>query len=188
MNPETKSRLHRLHARRLRDLIECICQVRRTERPNSVVHVYMTQPAGLSEGDINSNEESLFVKEPLLPSTKTIANSPLLAGKSKQSYKQPWPQPNSSECRRVLRTAIVLQLTTFKNSRIAISCVELYEHRVALELYFGLPTLPRGQLPYYTVYRSGLTTTCGCHFGFVCKKKPTKLERFSSRFSREESS
>ena len=32
--------------------------------------------------------------------------------------------------------------------------------------------------------RSGLTTTCGCLFGFVCKKKPTKLERFS----REESS
>ena len=31
---------------------------------------------------------------------------------------------------------------------------------------------------------SGLTTTCGCLFGFVCKKKPTKLERFS----REESS
>ena len=32
--------------------------------------------------------------------------------------------------------------------------------------------------------RSGLTATCGCLFGFVCKKKPTKLERFS----REESS
>merc|ERR1712070_438957 len=32
--------------------------------------------------------------------------------------------------------------------------------------------------------RSGLTTTCGCLFGFVCKKRPTKLERFS----REESS
>ena len=32
--------------------------------------------------------------------------------------------------------------------------------------------------------RSGLTTTCGCLFGFVCKKKPTKLERFG----REESS
>ena len=136
----------------------------------------MTQPAGLSEGDINSNEESLFVKEPLLPSTKTIANSPLLAGKSKQSYKQPWPQPNSSECRRVLRTAIVLQLTTFKNSRIDISCVELYEHRVALELYFGLPTLPRGQLPYYTVYRSGLTTTCvDAILDLFARKSPRNL-------------
>ena len=31
---------------------------------------------------------------------------------------------------------------------------------------------------------SGLTTTCGCLFGFVCKNKPTKLERFG----REESS
>ena len=36
----------------------------------------------------------------------------------------------------------------------------------------------------YSFERSGLTTTCGCLFGFVCKKKPTKLERFS----REESS
>ena len=32
--------------------------------------------------------------------------------------------------------------------------------------------------------RSGLTTTCGCLFGFVHKKKPTYLERFI----REESS
>ena len=32
--------------------------------------------------------------------------------------------------------------------------------------------------------RSGLTTTCGCLFGFVYKKKPTYLERFI----REESS
>ena len=40
--------------------------------------------------------------------------------------------------------------------------------------------------PGETLHRecSGLTTTCGCLFGFVCKKKPTKLERFS----REESS
>ena len=28
--------------------------------------------------------------------------------------------------------------------------------------------------------RSGLTTTCGCLFGFVYKKKPTCLERFIS--------
>ena len=32
--------------------------------------------------------------------------------------------------------------------------------------------------------RSGLTTTCGCLFGFVYKRKPTHLERFI----REESS
>ena len=31
--------------------------------------------------------------------------------------------------------------------------------------------------------RSGLTTTCGCLFGFVCKKKPTQLERFSGEES-----
>ena len=29
--------------------------------------------------------------------------------------------------------------------------------------------------------RSGLTTTCGCLFGFVHKKKPTYLERFIRR-------
>ena len=31
--------------------------------------------------------------------------------------------------------------------------------------------------------RSGLTTTLGCLFGFVCKKKPTYLERFSRKES-----
>ena len=40
--------------------------------------------------------------------------------------------------------------------------------------------------PGETLHRecSGLTTTCGCLFGFVHKKKPTYLERFI----REESS
>ena len=32
--------------------------------------------------------------------------------------------------------------------------------------------------------RCAVVLTCGCLFGFVCKKKPTKLESFS----REESS
>ncbi len=33
--------------------------------------------------------------------------------------------------------------------------------------------------------RNGLTTTCGCLFGFVHKKKPTYLERFISYQRRE---
>ena len=34
--------------------------------------------------------------------------------------------------------------------------------------------------------RSGLTTTCGCLFGFVYKKKPTYLERFIREEEEEE--
>ena len=45
----------------------------------------------------------------------------------------------------------------------------------------SVTTLPGGDI---FRERSGLTTTCGCLFGFVYKKKPTYLERFI----REESS
>ena len=64
-------------------------------------------------------------------------------------------------------------------------------------IYFYTASAAAGNLSYSYSYdcargrhctvsreRSGLTTTCGCLFGFVYKRKPTHLERFI----REESS